>query len=81
MLSQKQQRDIAVAGLLALGLFLLVALIPVSVLGARGVEWFPSGNVMGVVGETVRRVLTSLVGIGAFFIPGLLLLGGLRASG
>ena len=80
MLSQKQQRDIAAAGLLALGLFLLAALIPVSVLGTRGVEWFPSGNVMGVVGETVRRVLTTLVGIAAFFIPGLLLVGGLRAS-
>ena len=70
MLSQKQQRDIAVAGLLALGLFLLAALIPVSVLGPRGVEWFPSGNVMGVVGESVRRALTALVGIAAFFVPG-----------
>ena len=80
MLSQKQQRDIIAAGLLALGLFLLAALIPVSVLGTRGVEWFPSGNVMGVVGETVRRVLTTIVGIAAFFIPSLLLLGGLRVS-
>ena len=80
MLSQKQQRDIAAAGLLALGLFLLASLIPVSVLGTRGVEWFPSGNVMGVVGETVRRVLTTIAGIAAFFIPGLLLLVGLRVS-
>ena len=80
MLSQKQQRDIVVAGLLALGLFLLAALVPVSVLGPRGVEWFPSGNVMGVVGESVRRALTALVGIAAFFFPGLLLLGGLGAS-
>jgi len=80
MLSQKQQRDIAAAALVALGLFLLAALIPVSVLGSRGVEWFPSGNVMGVVGETVRRVLTTFVGVGAFFVSGLLLLGGLRAS-
>ncbi len=80
MLSQKQQRDIAAAALVALGLFLLAALIPVSVLGSRGVEWFPSGNVMGVVGETVRRLLTTYVGVGAFFVSGLLLLGGLRAS-
>jgi len=80
MLSQKQQRDIAAAGLLALGLFLLASLIPVSVLGTKGVEWFPSGNVMGVVGETVRLVLTTIAGIAAFFIPGLLLLGGLRVS-
>ena len=81
MLSQKQQRDIAVAGLWALGLFLLLALIPVSVFGLRGAEWFPSGNMMGVVGETVRSVLTTLVGITAFLIPGLLILGALRVSG
>ena len=56
MLSQKQQRDIMAAGLLALALFLLAALIPVSVLGSRGVEWFPSGNMVGVVGETVSAV-------------------------
>ncbi len=80
MLSQKQQRDIAATGLLALALFLLAALIPVSVLGPRGVEWFPSGNMMGVVGGTVQGVLTTLLGIAAFFLPFLLLLGGLRAS-
>ena len=80
MLSQKQQRDIMAAGLLALALFLFAALIPVSVLGPRGVDWFPSGNMVGVVGETVQRVLTSLLGVAAFFLPGLLLLGGLRAG-
>ena len=76
MLSQKQQRDIAAVGLLVLGLFLLVALIPVSMPGLRGVE-FPE---MGVVGAAIRRVLTGAVGIAAFFLPGLLVLAGLRAS-
>ena len=80
MLSQKQQRDIMAAGLLALALFLLAALIPVSVLGPRGGEWFPSGNMVGVVGDTVQRVLTTLVGVAAFFLPGLLLFGGLWAG-
>jgi S-DNA-T family DNA segregation ATPase FtsK/SpoIIIE len=79
MLSQKQQRDIAAVGLLMLGLFLLAALIPVSMPGLRGVE-FPEGNVMGPVGVAVRRVLTGAVGIAAFFLPGLLVLAGLRAS-
>ena len=79
MLSQKQQRDIMAVGLLALALFLLAALIPVSVLGPRGGEWFPLGNMVGVVGETVQRALTGLVGIAAFFLPGLFLFGGLRA--
>ena len=68
------------AGLLALALFLLAALIPVSVLGPTGAEWFPSGNMVGVVGGTVQRLLTTLVGVAAFFLPGLLLFGGLRAG-
>ena len=80
MLSHKQQRDITAAGLLALALFLLAALIPASVLGERGAEWFPAGNMVGVVGEVVRRWLVTVVGISSFFLPGLLLLGGLRAS-
>ena len=80
MLSKKQQRDVMATGLLALALFLLAALIPVSVLGPRGGEWFPSGNMVGVVGEVVRHVLYTLVGVAAFFVPGLLFFGGLRAS-
>ena len=80
MLSQKQQRDIMAVGLLALALFLLAALIPVSVFGSRGGEWFPSGNMVGMVGDTLQRVLNTLLGIAAFFLPLLFLLGGLRAS-
>ena len=80
MLSQKQQRDITAAGLLALALFLLAALIPASVLSPRGAEWFPSGNIVGVVGAAVRSWLTTVVGVSSFFVPSLLLLGGLRAS-
>ena len=79
MLSQKQQKDIAAVGLLGLGLFLLAALVPVTMPGLGGVE-FPEGNVMGVVGAVVRGVLTGIVGIAAFFVPGLLILVGLRAS-
>ncbi len=78
MLSQKQQKDIAAVGLLGLGLFLLAALVPVTMPGLGGVE-FPEGNVMGVVGAVVRGVLTGIVGIAAFFVPGLLILAGLRA--
>ena len=81
MLSQKQQRDMTAVGLLALAFFLLVSLIPVSILGSSAAESIPSGNLMGVVGQTVQRVLTALFGVTAFFLPGLLLLGGLRAGG
>ena len=47
MLTREQQRDIMAAGLLALALFCLAALIPVTVFGPRLAGLFPSGNVMG----------------------------------
>ncbi len=67
------------AGLLALALFFGAALMPVSILGPRGVAWFPSGNMMGLVGGTTERGLTGLLGGSAFFVPILLLVSGLRA--
>ena len=67
------------AGLLALALFFGAALIPVSILGPRGAAWFPSGNMMGLVGGTTERGLTGLLGGSAFFVPILLLVSGLRA--
>jgi len=67
------------AGLLALALFFGAALMPVSILGPRGAAWFPSGNMMGLVGGTTERGLTGLLGGSAFFVPILLLVSGLRA--
>jgi S-DNA-T family DNA segregation ATPase FtsK/SpoIIIE len=79
MLSREQQRDMMAAGLLALALFFGAALMPVSILGPRGAAWFPSGNMMGLVGGTTERGLTGLLGGSAFFVPILLLVSGLRA--
>ena len=80
MLSQEQQRDMMAVGLLALALFVLLALVPVSILGERGGEWFPSGNALGVVGGALDRALRSFLGYSAFFIPPLIGLGGLRSG-
>ncbi len=80
MLSREQQRDILAAGLLALALFLLAALIPVAVFGPRLAAWFPSGNMMGLVGATTQRGLKGLLGGSAFFVPILLVISGLRAG-
>jgi DNA segregation ATPase FtsK/SpoIIIE, S-DNA-T family len=77
MLSREQQQEILAVGLLALSLFLLLALLPVSVFGVGAAEWFPSGNVMGVVGGWVQRATAGLFGGPAFFLPILLLIGGL----
>ena len=78
MLSREQQRDILAVGLLALALFLLLALLPVSLLGERGAEWFPSGNALGVVGGVLDASLTAFLGAAAFLVPPLIGVAGLR---
>ena len=80
MLSREQQRDMMAAGLLALALFFVAALMPMSILGPRGAAWFPSGNMMGLVGGTTQRGAAGLLGGSAFFVPILLLVAGLRAG-
>ncbi|MGW8266967.1 MAG: DNA translocase FtsK 4TM domain-containing protein [Longimicrobiales bacterium] len=81
MLSRDQQRELLAVGLLALALFLLLALIPVGLLGDGGGAWFPSGNFMGVVGAGLQAVLFHFLGLSAFLIPVLLGLAGLRSGG
>ena len=80
MLSRDQQREILALGLLALSLFVLLALIPVQALGEWGAAWFPSGNAMGVLGGQVRGLLTAFFGGAAVLVPALLLVAGLRAG-
>ncbi len=81
MLSREQQREMLSLGLLALALFVVLSLVPVAVFGERGVEWFPSGNPMGVVGATVAALLGAFVGAARYLVPTLLVLGGLWAAG
>ena len=81
MLSREQQREILAVGLLALALFVLVSLVPVTVLGERGGEWFPSGNAMGRLGGAVRGILMAFFGTSAFLVPLLVVFGGLRVGG
>lgn len=80
MLTREQQREILALGLMALALFTLVALTPVTLLGERGLEWFPSGNAMGVLGAALRALLWSFLGGAAFLVPPLLVVAGLRAG-
>jgi len=81
MVTREQQREILAIGLLALACFVLLALVPVSILGDRGLRWFPSGNAMGFVGGTLRGLLHAFFGVSAFLVPPLLAIGGLRAGG
>ncbi|MFW6199862.1 MAG: DNA translocase FtsK [Gemmatimonadota bacterium] len=80
MLSQEQKRDLLALGLLALSLFLLLALLPVQVLGPVGTRMFPSGNAMGDLGTVIRTVLVAALGGASVLVPLLLLVGGLHAG-
>jgi S-DNA-T family DNA segregation ATPase FtsK/SpoIIIE len=80
MLTTEQRREIMAVSLLALALVVLLSLLPVSLLGERGVTWFPSGNMMGIVGGTIRGLLAAFVGSAAFLVPVLLTVVGLRAG-
>ena len=80
MLSRDQQREILAMGLLVLSLFVLLALTPTTLLGSRGEAWFPSGNLMGVVGGGLKALLVYYLGAASLFIPILLALSGLRSG-
>ena len=81
MLTREQQRDILATGLLALGVFILLALVPVPWFGARADEWFPSGNAMGVIGASTRTLFQLVFGGASFLFPILLALVGMRIGG
>ena len=80
MLTREQRREILGMALMALALFVLLSLVPVRLLGARGVEWFPSGNMMGVVGGTVQGLLVAFLGVSALLAPMVVAVGGFRAG-
>ncbi len=80
-MSKEQKLEVLALGLFALALFLVLSLVPVSVLGARGARWFPSGNTIGTVGATVGALLGAFVGGLRYLVPSLFVLAGLRVGG
>ncbi len=81
MVTEEQRREIGGVALTAVALFLLLALLPVSMLGAGAVEWFPSGNMMGPTGRLLRRGLDDTFGASMFLAPALFVVAGLKAGG
>ncbi len=81
MLSREQQEEIIAVGLLAVALFLLLSLIPTSVFGVPAEQWFPSGNLMGLVGNRLSAVLLSFSGSTSVLVPMLIAAGGFHAGG
>jgi len=81
MLTAEQRREIVAVALLAVGIFVLLSLLPVGVFGARGTTWFPSGNMMGLVGGALQGALTALLGLSSFLVPILITVAGLYVGG
>ncbi len=75
------QRVLIGLGLSAVGVFSLLALLPLGLFGARLEELFPSGNLVGPVGSEFAGGLVGAVGISAAVVPFLLLLWGLHSFG
>ncbi|HSH75672.1 MAG TPA: DNA translocase FtsK 4TM domain-containing protein, partial [Longimicrobiales bacterium] len=80
MVTREQRREIGGVALLALALFFLLALLPVSAIGEWGRDWFPSNNMMGPAGEEIRRLLVYVFGSAAMLAPVPVAVGGLRAG-
>jgi S-DNA-T family DNA segregation ATPase FtsK/SpoIIIE len=63
------QRILIGVGLIVIGLFAALSLIPVGSFGEGARELFPSGNVVGPVGAAVAGTLVGAFGIGAAVVP------------
>lgn len=81
MVKPEHQRELLGVGLLALAVFLLLALLPVHLLGEVGGRWFPSGNVIGIVGRVFQQGAVGVFGVGAAALPLLAALAGLHLGG
>jgi S-DNA-T family DNA segregation ATPase FtsK/SpoIIIE len=79
LLTREQQRDILGVGLLALALFVALALVPPAWFGV-GAGGAPGSNLVGPLGALVREALTTLFGSAAPLAPAALALVGLRSG-
>ena len=61
----RTQRILIGIGLIAVGLFTLLSLIPVDLFGEGAAALFPSGNIAGSVGAAVAGALVGSFGVSA----------------
>ncbi len=80
LLTAEQQQDLIGVCLIAIAIFLALALVPTHWFGARGGELFPSGNAMGPFGALARELLVAFLGSSAIVVPLLTGMLGLRAG-
>ncbi|MEX2294721.1 MAG: DNA translocase FtsK [Gemmatimonadota bacterium] len=77
----ERKKELIGVGLLALAVFVLLTLLPTALLGSLEATWFPSGNLMGVVGHWFRTGAVYLFGGGAWLLPALVALAGIHLGG
>jgi S-DNA-T family DNA segregation ATPase FtsK/SpoIIIE len=75
------QRILIGIGLIAIGLFTLLSLIPVELFGEGARALFPSGNVVGPVGASVRGAVVGSFGVSGAVAPLLPILWGAWSLG
>lgn len=80
LLTHEQQQDLLGVCLIAIAIFLTLALVPTTWFGGRGGELFPSGNAMGPLGAVARDLLRAFLGSSAIVVPALIGMLGLRAG-
>tara|TARA_Y100001970_G_scaffold294240_1_gene448995 strand:- start:8195 stop:10717 length:2523 start_codon:yes stop_codon:yes gene_type:complete len=81
LLSREQRREIAAVAALGVAVLFLLSLFPTELFGSRSLEWFPSGNMVGVFGATIRDILFSLVGVASVIVPVVVIFLGLQLGG
>ncbi len=78
MAMSRQRQQLLGLGLLALAVFVVLSLIPVS---SFAPETFPDGSIMGVLGRVVARAGSALLGVGVVLVPVLLAITGAACWG
>jgi len=67
--ADRTQRILSGIGLITVGLFTLISLIPVDLFGEGGPALFPSGNIAGPLGAWVAGTLVGSFGVSAAVVP------------
>jgi len=77
-LNQDRRRELLGIALSALALFSLLSLIPIGGADGAASRWFPTGNIMGVIGSGFAVAARGVFGLGSSVIPLLLAIGAAR---
>lgn len=75
-LDDRQRRELWGLGLFALALLLALSLVPLALFGAAAERVFASGNLVGVVGASLRDAGVGFFGVAAVAVPALAALWG-----